>query len=102
MATGVGWGGPGINVAPARQYLLPGFSRPMGFATEDEAKAWLKQTYTAEPEEVALRRFQYDMRQNWAGRWVLRHDPELWWFTRLDLATEGRHLRDLVTVWELV
>ncbi len=73
-------GGPGINVAPARQYLLPGFSRPMGFATEDEAKAWLKQTYSAEPEEVALRRFQYDMQKNWAGRWVLRQDPELWWF----------------------
>ncbi|MBI4338821.1 MAG: alpha/beta hydrolase [Chloroflexi bacterium] len=72
-------GGPGTLVEPVRQTALPVFTRPLGFATPEEAKAYLRTVYPDDNERRTEWRFQHGMRQNWAGMWVFRLDPELWW-----------------------
>ncbi|MBI4310349.1 MAG: alpha/beta hydrolase [Chloroflexi bacterium] len=72
-------GGPGLDMTAARQGAEARFRRPFGFDTPEEAQAWLRSAYPRDAEERVKARFQYGMKQNWAGKWVLREDPDLFW-----------------------
>lgn len=72
-------GGPGMNVEAARQGSYEAYLRPLGFDTPEEAKAWLSTQHPEEGDERIGRRFAHTMKQNWADKWVPRHDHELYW-----------------------
>lgn len=72
-------GGPGLNLPVAREGSIELFKRPLGFNTQEEAAGWLGERYPDRPKEWIDERVKHGMKQNWAGKWVLRHDPELYW-----------------------
>ncbi|MEK7778081.1 MAG: alpha/beta hydrolase [Chloroflexota bacterium] len=71
--------GPGLNLDIARQGSADRFARPLGFDTAEEAKEWHRERYPTRSDEWLEQRVKYGMVQNWAGKWVFRHDPELYW-----------------------
>ncbi len=72
-------GGPGLDLEIARQGSAVSFMRPLGWNTQDEAKAWHRKNFPERPAEWVEQRVTYGMKQNWSGKWVFRHDPELYW-----------------------
>ena len=72
-------GGPGMTADAAREGAASSFVRPLGFNTREEAKAWLTQRNPTRSDYSLNQRVQYGMKQNWAGKWVFRPDPELYW-----------------------
>ncbi|MEE8443413.1 MAG: alpha/beta hydrolase [Dehalococcoidia bacterium] len=72
-------GGPGLDSGSAREGARGSFVRPLGFETIEEAKAWHRERNPNRSDEMLEQRVKYGMKQNWAGWWVLRHDPELYW-----------------------
>lgn len=75
-------GGPGLDTDAARGGSIGNFTRPLAFDTLDSAISWLQAQNPGlstrsveEMEQMAKHR----MKENWAGRWVFRHDPELYW-----------------------
>ena len=77
-------GGPALNAEVAREGSTDSFVRPLGFDTREEAKAWHRERDPALSDERLERRVKYGMRQNWVGKWVFRHDPELYWILEGD------------------
>ena len=72
-------GGPGLDVEAAREGSTDSFVRPLGFDTEEEAKVWYRERNSTRSDWWVEERVNYSMKQNWAGKWVFRHDPELYW-----------------------
>jgi esterase len=72
-------GGPGLDFEAARQGSVDRFASPLGFDTAEEAQEWHRERYPARSDEWLEQRVKYSMLENWAGKWVFRHDPELYW-----------------------
>lgn len=89
-------GGPGVDMALARQGAEGRFHRPLGFDTQDEAVAWLRLHYPGDTEERIQDRFTYGMKQNWAGKWAPREDPELYWV----LGGSGKFAQETIELWD--
>ena len=92
-------GGPGMNTDVAREGSADSFVRPLGFNTREEAKAWHTERNPTRSEDSLERRVQYGMKKNWAGKWVFRHDPELYWILEGDSrVAKGEEQR----LWDLL
>ena len=72
-------GGPGLDIEAAREGSIDSFVRPLGFDTREEAKGWYQERYPIRSDEWLEQRVEHGMKQNWADKWVFRHDPELYW-----------------------
>ncbi len=72
-------GGPGLDLELARQGSADRFARPLGFDTAEEAKEWHRERNLTRTDEWLEQRVKFGMVRNWAGKWVFRHDPELYW-----------------------
>lgn len=72
-------GGPGLDADAAREGSTDSFVRPLGFDSQKEAKAWYRERSPTRSEEWLEQRVKYGVKRNWAGKWVFRHDPELYW-----------------------
>jgi len=92
-------GGPALNAEVAREDSTDSFVRPLGFDTQEEAKAWHRERDPAMSDERLERRVKYGMRQNWVGKWVFRHDPELYWILEGDTR---RFREDEQRLWEML
>jgi pimeloyl-ACP methyl ester carboxylesterase len=69
-------------------------NRVPGFRDRDEARAFY-QTQHAEWLPIFLDlHAQYQIRRNWAGKYVLKSDPELYWITR------GAGVREIPYLWD--
>ena len=92
-------GGPGMDAQAAREGgAADSFVRPLGFDTREEAKAWYGERYHGDSDERLDKRVQYGMKENWAGRWVPRHDPELYWI----LEGGARDVHEEDRFWEML
>ena len=56
-------------------------SRPAFFRTWQEAEAWYKETNPTWPREHTEQVMRHALRENYAGKWVWKHDPDLLWIT---------------------
>ncbi|MFH1140797.1 MAG: alpha/beta hydrolase [Chloroflexota bacterium] len=92
-------GGPGLNRELARQGSADRFARPLGFDTADEAKEWHRERYPTRSDGWLEQRVKFGMVQNWAGKWVFRHDPELYWV--LDRSPQQLQEQEQKT-WEML
>ena len=72
-------GGPGLDLDLVRQRSTERFARPLGFDSSEEAKEWQRGQYPTRSDEWLKQRVEHGMILNWAGKWVFRHDPELYW-----------------------
>ena len=74
--------GPEVGRETARGIKGLVTNRPAGFRTRDEVAAWVKASSNPpRPDALAERRALYGVRENWAGRLVWKHDPEVSWLT---------------------
>jgi pimeloyl-ACP methyl ester carboxylesterase len=84
----------------ARGGSIVNFTRPLAFDTLESAGSWLQaqnpRLSTSSGEELE-QMVKCRMKENWAGRWVFRHDPELYWI--IDDAP-GWSGEDSAQVWE--
>lgn len=75
-------GGPGMDTDAARGGSIGNFTRPLAFDTLKSAGSWLQaqnpRLGTRSDEEME-QMVKHRMKENWAGRWIFRHDPELYW-----------------------
>ena len=92
-------GGPGLDLEAARQGSADRFARPLGFDTAEEAKEWHRERYPTRSDDWLEQRVKHGMAENWAGKWVFRHDPELYWV--LDRSPQQLHEQEQKT-WEML
>jgi pimeloyl-ACP methyl ester carboxylesterase len=75
-------GGPGLDTDAARGGSIGNFTRPLAFDTLESAGSWLQaqnpRLSTRSGEEME-QMVKHRMKENWVGRWVFRHDSELYW-----------------------
>ena len=71
--------GQGWTSEAAREGSTDNFVRPLGFDTREEAKGWYRERYPTRSDDWLEQRVEHGMKQNWADKWVFRHDPELYW-----------------------
>ncbi len=92
-------GGPGLDFETARDGSTESFVKPLGFDTIEDAKAWLRERNPNDSDERLERRVAHTMKQNWAEKWVIRHDHELYWL----LAEGSRGLHEQVQeLWDML
>jgi esterase len=93
-------GGPGMDTDAARGASIGNFTRPLAFDTVESASSWLQSQNprlgTRSDEEME-QMVKHRMKENWTGRWIFRHDPELYWI--VDDAI-GWSKEDSKQVWE--
>ncbi len=93
-------GGPGMDTDAARGGSIGNFTRPLAFDTADSATSWLQAQnprLSTRSDEEMEQMVKHRMKENWAGRWVFRHDSELYWI--VDDAP-GWSKEDSKQVWE--
>lgn len=93
-------GGPGLDTDAARGGSIGNFTRPLAFDTLESAGSWLQAQnprLSTRSDEEMEQMVKHRMKENWAGRWVFRHDPELYWI--VDDAP-GWSKEDSKQVWE--
>ena len=93
-------GGPGMDTDAARGGSIGNFTRPLAFDTLESASSWLQaqnpRLGTRSDEEME-KMVKHRMKENWAGRGIFRHDPELYWIVDDAL---GWFKEDGKQVWE--
>ena len=75
-------GGPGMDTDAARGGSIGNFTRPLAFDTLESAISWLQAQnplLSSRTDEEMEQMAKHRMKENWAGRWIFRHDPELYW-----------------------
>ena len=75
-------GGPGMDTDAARGGSIGNFTRPLAFDTLESAISWLQAQnplLSSRSDEEMEQMAKHRMKENWAGRWIFRHDPELYW-----------------------
>lgn len=71
--------GPEMSVASARNLVANTVNPPRGFRTRDDIYAYLRESFPRAV-EVALRNVaEHNYRLNYAGRYVPKPDPEIFW-----------------------
>lgn len=78
--------------ASATRTLRPG-AEIRGFATMAQARSYFRDAYPGWPAESYAIQARYALRRNWAGKWVFKADPELFWMN----GSAG--LRDVPWLW---
>ena len=69
----------GLDAETPTHRFASRYSCPLGFDTRDEAKAWLQHNLIGFSDGWLEQSLKYGMKLNWAGKWVFREDPELYW-----------------------
>ena len=74
--------GPEVGREAARGIRDRTSSPPRGFRSREEAVDWMKESYSPpRPPALVERRADFGLRENWVGRLVWKHDPEVSWLT---------------------
>jgi pimeloyl-ACP methyl ester carboxylesterase len=71
--------GPEMSVASARKQIGDIGRRPLGWRSEDEYIAYISQQNPRASDEYRRNQAKHGLRLNYAGKYVLKHDPEIFW-----------------------
>lgn len=74
--------------------VVAGGTESRGFNTLEEASAHFRKLNPEWLEEFYALHARYQLRKNWAGKYVAKADPDLYWITR------GAGLREVPYLWE--